>query len=192
MERKQGPWGRAGVAATLATGAGWLRATGGPRTMAGSTPSPGTPSTTSASAPTGRACCGSPGRCTPAPSPGTTCCAWLGFDTIRTNIEFTGAQAVDLPIPEGLQPSTRYPFKGNMDVGALERLLAARSDAVPLSSVASFSRAALIPQYAICCTLSQGGRDRKRASSPAVHPGPRESSRQASPPGETCTARILD
>jgi len=54
------------------------------------------------------------------------------FDTTRANIEFTGAQAVDLPIPEGLQPSMRYPFKGNMDVGALERLLAAQSDAVPL------------------------------------------------------------
>ena len=54
------------------------------------------------------------------------------FDTTRANIEFTGAQAVDVPIPEGLQPALRYPFKGNMDVAALGRLLAGRAAHVPL------------------------------------------------------------
>jgi len=46
------------------------------------------------------------------------------FDTTRANIEYVGAAAVDLPIPEGLSPSASHPFKGNMDVDALRRLIA--------------------------------------------------------------------
>ena len=57
------------------------------------------------------------------------------FDTTRANIEFTGAQAIDLPIPEGLRPGVRHPFKGNLDPAALEQLLEARADDVPLVMV---------------------------------------------------------
>ena len=45
------------------------------------------------------------------------------FDTTRANIEFTGARAVDLPIPEAADTQARLDFKGNMDVAALEALI---------------------------------------------------------------------
>jgi tyrosine phenol-lyase len=45
------------------------------------------------------------------------------FDTTRANIEATGAKAVDLPLPEAADTQARIPFKGNMDVEALERLI---------------------------------------------------------------------
>ena len=46
------------------------------------------------------------------------------FDTTRANIEFTGARAIDLPLPESRDTQARIPFKGNMDTGALEQLIA--------------------------------------------------------------------
>lgn len=53
------------------------------------------------------------------------------FDTTRGNIEATGAEALDLPIPEGRKPGVEHPFKGNMDLQALEKLLEEKGDAVP-------------------------------------------------------------
>jgi tryptophanase len=45
------------------------------------------------------------------------------FDTTRANIEFSGAEAFDIPVEEGLIPELDYPFKGNMDVQKLESII---------------------------------------------------------------------
>ncbi|HUY29864.1 MAG TPA: tryptophanase [Acidimicrobiales bacterium] len=58
------------------------------------------------------------------------------FDTTRANVEASGAEAVDLVIAEGRDPSSRHPFKGNVDVAALAALIAERGVAhVPLVMV---------------------------------------------------------
>ncbi len=45
------------------------------------------------------------------------------FDTTRANVEFTGAEAVDLPCTEGRDPDTPADFKGNMDLEGLARFI---------------------------------------------------------------------
>ena len=55
------------------------------------------------------------------------------FDTTRANIEATGAEALDLPTPLAREPARAAPFKGDMDVEALRRVLLERGrEAVPL------------------------------------------------------------
>ena len=53
------------------------------------------------------------------------------FDTTRANIEFTGAEAVDLVIAEGRDPQSRHPFKGDMDLVRLEEVLTERGADIP-------------------------------------------------------------
>lgn len=43
------------------------------------------------------------------------------FDTTRANIEFSGAEGIDLVCEEGKHPGVPAPFKGNMDTVALRR-----------------------------------------------------------------------
>jgi tryptophanase len=46
------------------------------------------------------------------------------FDTTRANIEYRGAVAIDLPVPEAHDTQVRLPFKGNLDIDALEKCVA--------------------------------------------------------------------
>ena len=54
------------------------------------------------------------------------------FDTTRANIEFLGAQAVDLVIPEGKIPDHEHPFKGNIDLNRLESFCREFKEKIPL------------------------------------------------------------
>lgn len=64
--------------------------------------------------------------------PGRTIPNNTHFDTTRANVEYTGAEAVDLVIAEGRDPASRHPFKGNMDLDALDAYLTANAGRVPV------------------------------------------------------------
>jgi tryptophanase len=55
------------------------------------------------------------------------------FDTTRANIEFSGAEGIDLICEEGKHPEIPAPFKGNMDLVALNRVIKERgAENIPL------------------------------------------------------------
>jgi tryptophanase len=57
------------------------------------------------------------------------------FDTTRANLEALGVTAVDLRCAEATSPSLLAPFKGNIDLGALERCLAENKGRVPFAMI---------------------------------------------------------
>ena len=58
------------------------------------------------------------------------------FDTTRANIEFRGGNALDLVCAEADDLDSDYPFKGNMDIAALEKVVADEgSERIPLIMV---------------------------------------------------------
>ncbi len=57
------------------------------------------------------------------------------FDTTRANIEDRGATALDIPIAEGRDPALIHPFKGNIDLVALEKILETEQRRIPLVMV---------------------------------------------------------
>ncbi len=54
------------------------------------------------------------------------------FDTTRANVENRQAKATDIPIPEAHKPQLYHPFKGNIDLQELERILSEDAGRVPL------------------------------------------------------------
>jgi tryptophanase len=54
------------------------------------------------------------------------------FDTTRANVEYRKATALDLPLPEAHQPQLVKPFKGNIDLDALEQALKENGERIPL------------------------------------------------------------
>lgn len=66
------------------------------------------------------------------------------FDTTRANIEFSGAEGIDCICEEGKHPSIPAPFKGNMDVAALRRVIQEKG-------------AANIPMVIVTVTNNSGG-----------------------------------
>jgi tryptophanase len=58
------------------------------------------------------------------------------FDTTRANVEAAGAEARDLVIAEGRQPTVYHPFKGNIDLDRLQATIAeVGAEHIPLCMV---------------------------------------------------------
>jgi tryptophanase len=105
------------------------------------------------------------------------------FDTTRANIEFCGGTAIDLPCAEADDLESEYPFKGNMDIEALEELVAENgAERIPLimvtvtnnsgggqpvsmaniREVSRVARAAGIPFYIDACRFAENAHFIKR------------------------------
>jgi tryptophanase len=105
------------------------------------------------------------------------------FDTTRANIEFNRGIAVDLPCAEADDLDSDYPFKGDMDIAALEKLVADEGpERIPLimitvtnnsgggqpvsmaniREVSRIARAAGIPFYIDACRFAENAHFIKR------------------------------
>jgi tyrosine phenol-lyase len=130
------------------------------------------------------------------------------FDTTRANIEFVGAEAVDLLRPEGREPSLVHPFKGNMDVEALEGLISrVGRERVPLvmltitnnsgggqpvslenvRAVSAFCRRHRIPLYFDACRFAENSYFIKLRESGYESKTPKEIAREIFNYGDGCT-----
>jgi len=130
------------------------------------------------------------------------------FDTTRANVEFVGAEAIDLVIPEGRQPSLKHPFKGNMDVAALEALIEQKGrERVPLvmltvtnnsgggqpvsmenvKAVSAVCRKHRIPLYFDACRFAENSYFIKLRERGYEHKTPKEIAQEMFGYGDGCT-----
>ena len=105
------------------------------------------------------------------------------FDTTRANIEYNGGVALDLPCAEAGEPDSDFPFKGNMDIEALEKVVAENGpEKIPLivvtvtnnsgggqpvsmaniREISRVARAAGIPFYIDACRFAENAHFIKR------------------------------
>ena len=130
------------------------------------------------------------------------------FDTTRANVEFVGAEAADLPIPEARQPATAHPFKGNLDVAALEQLIArVGRERIPLvmltitnnsgggqpvsmenaRAVSAACRKHKIPLYFDACRFAENSYFIKTREKGYEHHTPKQIAREMFALGDGCT-----
>lgn len=130
------------------------------------------------------------------------------FDTTRANVEFVGAEAVDLLPPEARQPGTHLPFKGNMDVAALRELITkVGRDRIPLvmltvtnnsgggqpvsmenaRAVAAVCREHSIPLYFDACRFAENAYFIKLREPAYAHKTPKQIAQEMFSLGDGCT-----
>ncbi|MCL6566671.1 MAG: tryptophanase [Acidobacteriia bacterium] len=130
------------------------------------------------------------------------------FDTTRANCEFVGAEAVDLPVPEALEPAAYHPFKGNMDTARLRELIGrVGRERIPLvmltltnnsgggqpvsmanlREVKSICREHDIPLYLDACRFAENAYFIKQREPGYAHKTPREIAREMFSYADGCT-----
>lgn len=57
------------------------------------------------------------------------------FDTTRANIEAKGSAACDIPCAQSADPAKEFPFKGNIDLEALARIIKENAGNVPMGMI---------------------------------------------------------
>jgi tryptophanase len=130
------------------------------------------------------------------------------FDTTRGNIDFVGGQPVDLPCKEAEDLDSSFPFKGNMDTQALEKLVAEHGpDKIPvimvtvtnnsgggqpvsmanIREVSRIAKAAGIPFYIDACRFAENSHFIKRREAGYEEVAPIDIAREMFSYADGCT-----
>jgi tryptophanase len=130
------------------------------------------------------------------------------FDTTRAHVEGRGAQALDLPSPQSRAASERHPFKGDIDLEALQRTIAtAKPGSIPalmmtvtnnacggqpvsmanLRAVSRLARAHGIPFVIDACRFAENAWFIKTREAGYAHKTPIEIAREMFALADACT-----